>query len=236
MDEIWKPIPDFEGYEVSDKGQVRSYYKRKENTFPPKWIISDKPQRILSPSTTNGYLGIGLRANGKAYFRKIHQLVLLAFIGPRPDGMETCHNNGIKNDNGLENLRYDTHQANIQDAVTHGVAGGAILTQVQIKEIRQDYRKNWTSQKELAERYGVSPSTISEALRGKSFAHVDIPVVSSFDKLNERAKQIRIIYRKGKKTMQQLANKYNMSESGISRIINGSRCPDAGGPIKSIDY
>lgn len=41
-------------------------------------------------------------------------------MGPCPDGMEACHNNGDQLDNRIENLRWDTHSANIYDQVAHG--------------------------------------------------------------------------------------------------------------------
>ena len=50
----------------------------------------------------------------------IHRLVLEAFVGPCPEGMETCHNNGVRTDNRLENLRWDTSSANNDDIVKHG--------------------------------------------------------------------------------------------------------------------
>jgi hypothetical protein len=49
-----------------------------------------------------------------------HRLVLLAFVGPPPDGTEACHNNGIADDNRPENLRWDSHYANNQDRKRHG--------------------------------------------------------------------------------------------------------------------
>lgn len=50
----------------------------------------------------------------------VHQLVALAFIGPRPDGMDVCHNNGDGQDNRPGNLRYDTRTSNNRDTVAHG--------------------------------------------------------------------------------------------------------------------
>ena len=49
----------------------------------------------------------------------IHRSVALAFLGETPDGMEVCHNNGIKSDNRLENLRFDTRSKNMLDVIRH---------------------------------------------------------------------------------------------------------------------
>lgn len=52
--------------------------------------------------------------------RKIHHLVLEAFVGPRPDGLETCHNDGVPANNWLTNLRWDTKPNNAKDRRVHG--------------------------------------------------------------------------------------------------------------------
>lgn len=46
--------------------------------------------------------------------------MLTAFVGPRPDGMVTCHNDGNPANNNLSNLRWDTQSNNQLDAVKHG--------------------------------------------------------------------------------------------------------------------
>ena len=45
---------------------------------------------------------------------------MAAFVGPCPDGMEVCHNNGDATDNRLENLRYGSHSENMLDKRKHG--------------------------------------------------------------------------------------------------------------------
>lgn len=51
------------------------------------------------------------------------RLVLEAFVGPCPEGMEACHfPDRDPANNQLENLRWDTHQANMVDKATHGTS------------------------------------------------------------------------------------------------------------------
>lgn len=52
--------------------------------------------------------------------RRVHLLVLETFVGPRPHGMFGCHNDGDKDNNRLENLRWDTASNNSYDTVRHG--------------------------------------------------------------------------------------------------------------------
>lgn len=115
--ERWLPIPGFEGhYEVSDHGRVRSLDRvvidkqgTRRRKFKGRML---KPQRVYT-----GYDVVGLSKDGKPRDWYIHRLVLMAFCGPPAPGAEGCHNNDIRSDNRLENLRWDTHLNNVRDAV-----------------------------------------------------------------------------------------------------------------------
>lgn len=61
-----------------------------------------------------------LTRNSKKMTAKVHQLVLEAFVGPRPEGMVTRHLNGDPSDNRLTNLAWGTHAENNADTVQHG--------------------------------------------------------------------------------------------------------------------
>jgi hypothetical protein len=105
--EQWLPVISYEGlYEVSDQGRVRSLHTT---------------GRVLKPSKhRSGHLHVNLHRQGRKETRKVHCLVLEAFIGPRPPGTECCHYNDIPSDNRLENLRWDTRSANQRDRVRNG--------------------------------------------------------------------------------------------------------------------
>ena len=160
MQEIWKPIPGFLGYDVSNQGRLRSYHARGQYSR-----IAKLPQRILKQSYDNvGYLKINLCTASQTFRRRVAPLVMLAFVGPRPDGMLVCHNDSDKANNCLENLRYDTHKGNaadMPDKARH--AGGQHkLTDEQVIEIRLRYANSPTvTQASLANEYGVRRNTIS---------------------------------------------------------------------------
>lgn len=103
----WQPLDDCPGYAVSDQGEV----------------LSRRAFRTLAPfvASRSGHLAVDLPI-GRRY---VHRLVLETFVGPRPEGMEACHNNGDPTDNRLGNLRWDTRSENVKDAVRHGVVLGA---------------------------------------------------------------------------------------------------------------
>lgn len=111
--EEWRPIPGYEKtYEVSDRGRVRSYPR----PTTPGGILA-------SPLDSYGYPRVGLVQNGVQRSRRVHVLVMLAFVGPPAVGYETRHLNGDRGDPRLANLAYGTHAENMRDKIAHGTSG-----------------------------------------------------------------------------------------------------------------
>lgn len=112
--EEFRTIPGYEGfYEVSNFGRVRRV----------------ETQRVLKGKTLrNGYREVSLCREGSPRFFLIHRLVMLAFKGAPPEKHEVCHNDGNKENNRLDNLRYDTHSNNAKDRVKHGTCRNARKT------------------------------------------------------------------------------------------------------------
>lgn len=99
--EIFKTIPNYPNYEVSNLGNVKSLIFNKE--------------KILKPTNNlRGYLFINLTNNIGIKARKIHQLVAEAFLNHTPCGMKLVinHINHNKIDNRLSNLEVVTHREN----------------------------------------------------------------------------------------------------------------------------
>ncbi|MDM3894746.1 NUMOD4 motif-containing HNH endonuclease [Mycobacterium intracellulare] len=117
LHEAWRPVVGWEGlYEVSDQGRVRSVERIVQFGSQTRTVRST----ILKPGeTTKGALYVVL-SNGRPKNRRVHQLVLEAFVGPCPPGMEGCHWDDDKKNNALTNLRWDTHSANELDKVRNG--------------------------------------------------------------------------------------------------------------------
>lgn len=115
MTEVWKPIPNHPGYSASSLGRIRS-----EARVITRGSGIQQPirERILKPGINKGKLFVSFSGRTTRY---VHQLVLEAFVGPRPPGMECCHNNGNGLDNRPENLRWDTSSSNKLDLTRHGL-------------------------------------------------------------------------------------------------------------------
>src|SRR5690348_3410561 len=111
-------IVEIEGYPdylVTDQGDVISLkYGRR------------KVMRGMTKKT--GYRSVGLcDGSGKVLQRLVHHLVLEAFTGYAPQGMETRHLDGNPQNNRLENLKWGTPSENGADRVRHGTAWGPAL-------------------------------------------------------------------------------------------------------------
>lgn len=125
--EVWRTIPGYEGlYEVSDQGRVRSLDRvvaqrgRKSRMFPGVVLKHNLVgTRYREPG--QGYHAVTLAYASDDHRRAyVHRLVMAAFIGPCPPGMEACHEDGDPRNNALYNLRYDTPSANNMDKWRHG--------------------------------------------------------------------------------------------------------------------
>ena len=175
-EEIWKAVPGFPGYEVSDYGRVRSFWRRirKSQGYGVDFILDGRPQKVLKGQPDkNGYDRITLYKNSQ----RVHRLMLLAFVGPCPPGMEACHDDGKPANRKLDNLRWDTPQNNQGDRKKHGTApigtqnGRAKLTPSQVIEIRQ-MASHGQSFAALAIRFSVYRSTIRKIVDRKLWRHV----------------------------------------------------------------
>jgi hypothetical protein len=112
--EILKPIAKHPGYWVSSIGNIYSdwYRGRRPPIYDPKYRRKLRPGKIKS-----GHLIVVL---GRQNVRQLHRLVLEAFRGPCPRGMETRHLDDDKLNNRIENLVWGTRSENIVDAYKNG--------------------------------------------------------------------------------------------------------------------
>lgn len=91
-----------------------------------------------------------------------------------PDGMVVCHSCDNPECCNPEHLRLGTHQDNQRERRSKGRHGpnrtpAAKLTESQVREIRLSNE----NQSELAARFGVTQTTVSDIKRRRSWSHVD---------------------------------------------------------------
>lgn len=117
--ENWLPVVGYEGlYEVSDLGRVKSL---KREVAHWRGGTRTYQEKILKPVLQGGrYYIVSLNREGKLWTPKIHRLVLDAFVGPRPEGMQGCHRDDDKANNALSNVYWGTPRQNADDAKRNG--------------------------------------------------------------------------------------------------------------------
>lgn len=164
----WRDIPGYEGkYQASKNGLIKHRKK-------------DKP--LLPGNQSSGYHNVRLPVGGKFKSVLVHRLIMLAFVGERPAGMEINHKNGIRTDNRLENLEYITHSENILYSmhILKTMRSHPGMTSIQskltddiVREIRQLYLLGGASYLSLSIKFNVSPSLIGYIVTRKRWQHIE---------------------------------------------------------------
>ncbi|MCA0188849.1 MAG: NUMOD4 motif-containing HNH endonuclease [Proteobacteria bacterium] len=168
-DEIWKTIPGFSNYSVSNFGSVRRDVESSRA----------KAQRMKTGVGSQGYAAVSLTGdNGKCKKLDIHGLVAAAFIGERPVGMVVCHADGDRKNPHLSNLRYGTFCDNAKDAIAHGtqVRGSkqhlAKLNERSAGIAARLLKETPLSLKQIASIFGVTSTSVLHLAKGKTWVHV----------------------------------------------------------------
>ena len=164
----WKSIEGFECYDVSNDGRVRSWKKRGCKSGRASFsrelkLVTQKDYHVVCLTDCRGF----------KKSKKVHRLVLTAFIGPCPDGMECCHGDGNGVNNHVNNLRWGTKIENHADRIIHETtfrgdqSAVAKLTWAAVRIIRASNE----SQKILATRFNVSQTQISSVRLYKNWKY-----------------------------------------------------------------
>lgn len=180
-DALTRTIPRFPGYAFDSQGGVWT-------CLEPYWEPGHKGVRYrrtatwapLHPHPVRGYLKCTVRdaTTGKRVSCGVHVLILEAFRGPCPDGLEGCHNNGNNFDNRIQNLRWDTPASNNEDRAKHGVLprGEQVkmsdLTPPMVQTIRR-LRRRGMSYGQLEKRFPVTKRALRKICNRETWAHID---------------------------------------------------------------
>jgi hypothetical protein len=230
LDEKWLSVVDYEGhYEVSSFGRVRSIDRTDSyGRF--------RRGRVLKPGRNpKGYLAINLCLGGGRRTGFIHVLVARAFIGPRPQGMEVNHKDGVKANNHACNLEYATPKQNMEHAAANGLLRhnrgeahhNCKLTQSQVDEIRR--LRGVLTQERLAARYGVTHTLIGLIQRNLYWVDDKTEPIEKMRVRGEQHGRARlteaqardILMSKGILSVGELAQRYSISRQAIYGIWQG---------------
>lgn len=166
--EIWKQIPGYEGlYSISNTGRCRT----------DKQGEGARAGKILAIGfNLGGYAQYTLGKYGGRH--QAHKLVLLAFVGQRPEGYEINHLNGVKADNRLENLEYCTrsenglHLTRVLGKRRGESHGNAKITEDDVREIRRLARETKLTQAQIGAKFGITNKNVGYIVRMKAWPHV----------------------------------------------------------------
>ena len=170
----YREIPGFPGYRVGNDGSVWSCKKSVPlgRGLGTRIVLTDR-WKLLSSRRTNGYPRVDLCHNGKHRNRHVHELVMEAFVGPRPEGAVICHYDDDPTNAHLDNLRYAAFQDNEADKLRNGNRPlgsrvyGSKLTEDQVREIR---RLLLTMIPEhVGPLFGINPATVAAIGSGETW-------------------------------------------------------------------
>lgn len=139
-----------------------------------RWRMLCKPKKVGCLNKIRGYVTTAFVYRGKEYGFKIHQIIWFYVFGIPPIYMDLAHKDDDKLNNSINNLHLVTHEQNIKDAIKNGrIKQGsdnpsAKLNYQKAEEIRKIY-KNGLTMRELAIKYNVAISTVSDVINRKKW-------------------------------------------------------------------
>ncbi len=174
--EIWKDITGYEGYyQVSNYGRVKSLERWVLSKNNKKMPVKEKILKLQNDK--DGYKIVELNKNSIGIHFRVHRLVALTFISNPENKPEVNHKNGIKFDNRLGNLEWNTDLENRTHAIESGLQiqkgignGRSKLTEEQVLEIRLIGKSIFATV--LAKKYNVSNVVIGNVIKRKSWKHI----------------------------------------------------------------
>ncbi len=172
----FRHCPDWPGYCVGNNGSVWSCWRWGGRSTMDQFWRKLRPALKDPQIADGGYHVVCPHRNKLKKMKKVHVLILEAFIGPCPTGMVCRHLDGCGTNNRLENLCWGTFQENFADMRRHGRSGDGErnhqtnLTKEQIEEIKILVASG-LSQRSVGERFGIGQPAISRIVNGKRWIH-----------------------------------------------------------------
>jgi hypothetical protein len=164
-----KEIPGFPGYYATREGVIIT--------------IRTNPSKVLKQRLHKGYYHVFVKTGlGRSTKKKmpVHQLVLIAYKGPKQEGQVGRHFNGNPLDNHADNLMWGTTADNVQDSIKHRTSAClrigeqsncSKLKEIEVREIKRLVDAG-VYQSVLAKRFNVSQKHISDIKLGRTWRHV----------------------------------------------------------------
>jgi hypothetical protein len=218
--ELWRWVPGYENlYMVSSLGRVMSVpCEQVRGTHP----YAKPGIEVTDHDNGRGYRVLSLYKNGVQKQYTVHRLVASAFI-PNPEGKrEVNHKDGNKANNAVPNLEWVTASENMvhADKVLHVTNKNRTLSEEQVIAIREDTR----TEKEIAEDYGMTQSSINGIRIGKTYSDYGGPIGRAGRSRSRKLTQDQARYiRESDETCKALSQEFGVAASTICKIKKGYR-------------
>lgn len=177
----YREVPDCPGYVAGSDGKIWSCWTR------GRWPRRTETWR-LAPTRrekkAGAHISVLLRTSyGFRVTEFVHRVILTTFVGPCPAGMISCHDpDPDPENNAVNNLRWATPAANVDDCKRHGrhprgeAHPNAILQNDDVIEVFR-LRHAGKSHDDIAAMFGVRRTLITRVLLRLRYAHVDVGVL-----------------------------------------------------------
>lgn len=174
INEIWKPIPEFDRYEASSLGRIRTVTSIREQRSKYGKIFHQRLNGIeVRPFIgTHGYLIVNV--NGRRV--SVSRLVCAAFQGPA-NGLHCAHLDGDRKNNRADNLKWATPKENHSHKWQHGTmlvgeqCNTVKLTSEKVREIRAA-RRGGETLRAIASTYGITSGNVEAITKRRTWKHV----------------------------------------------------------------
>lgn len=156
--EIWKHVPGYKDYQVSNLGNVRSFKLGKNGAIlKPRKVSERKPYCFLNL----------LNDNGKYQLVRVHRLVATAFV-PKSEGMNIVnHLDANKLNNRADNLEWTNQSGNVNHAYKNGLIKNPSRKSKKVMKIKDEKTlETYPSIAEASRKNKINVSSITRACTG----------------------------------------------------------------------
>jgi len=170
--EIWKAVPEYEMYEVSDQGRVR------------RWKISKQEWKEVKTTTYNNapYAMFTVSKKGEHTKLYLHRILATLFVpndNPK-EFIDVCFTDGKITNTVASNLYWSNQKERMgrrkQEGKYHTEGHNTKLTEQDVKDIRSKWQNRilepCMTHKEFAVHYGVHPWSIYACIKRITWKHV----------------------------------------------------------------
>lgn len=168
IDKQFIDIPSYEGlYKMSRDGIV---------------LKNGRLKPMSQHLSTNGYINVRLSKGGKTKTEGLHRLIALSFIDNPRNLPVVNHKDLNKLNNSIDNIEWCTQKYNLEHSVSLGNTkplsgkgeknGFSKLKKEQVLQIREAYKNNKLSQREIGEIYGVKQTTVANIITRTNWKHI----------------------------------------------------------------